>query len=198
MPCSETSTSSGGREMGKGRKGKKKPDYSIERFIRPTDERVAHNDVESAGAAMRVVPVIDTMLRAGQINQRQYDALAHYRQQAHRAEDDCAEASVLAPEKCMGGGHGSTIGGHIPARLLWTPAIVETGRIERDLGSLLAIARAIAVDDVSLARWCIDKFGGEEAYDKKSGSVVAIVPKNPLAQEMALLELRWAAGKITQ
>ncbi len=185
--------------MARGRKTKRKaqdtrdaPDW----FARPTAERIAHNDVEPAGAAVRIVPVIDTMLATNQLTRAEYDKLSYYRQQAHKAEDDCAVAGTLAPEKIMGGG-GQRNGSHIPASLICTPAIIETARIERDLGSLLPIARAIAVDDLSLTRWCISQHGGRERYGPK-GKFVAVVPmREKDVVPLARLELRWAAGRIS-
>lgn len=162
---------------------------------KPTEERKQHNEFVSAGMAFRVVPVIDTLLKAGKLSQAQYDNLKHYRDQAHRAEDDCAQEGTLAPARMMGGG-GGTFGSKMPAGvMLSTPAIIETGRIERELGSLLPIARAVAVDDVTLTRWVIAESGGRE---QRRGKVTEIVPRNPKGVAMALLELRFAAGRFTR
>lgn len=167
---------------------------------KPTPERKLHNEFQSMGMANRVVPVIDTLLRSQRITQAEYDALAHYRQQAHKAEDDIAASSSLDPAKIMGGGTSSPTGGSIPAVLMATPAILETARLERELGSLLDIARAVAVDDVTLTQWCIAKHGGRERMgtdgDGKS-VVLAIVPKSEKnVMGVALMELRFAAGRI--
>lgn len=166
---------------------------AADRFIRPTEHREAHNDFQSAGAAMRVVPVIETLLRAGRLSQAEYNALHHYREQAHRAEDDMAQESTLAPQRVMGGGSAYS-GGMIPRILMATPAIIETARIERELGSLFRIARAIAVDDLTLTRWCIQQGGGVEK--RKGGVVVAMEPRDPNGVKMAALELRFAASRI--
>lgn len=181
--------------MGKPKR-KKKPANPVDRFVRPTEAREAHNDFQSAGIAYRVVPVIATMLKSGQITQGQFDALNHYRDQASRAEDDCAQESTLAPARIMGGGGGS-YGGKIPSILMATPAIIETARIERDLGSLQPLARAIAVDDWSLSRWCIEQHGGREKHDAK-GVFVAMVPRGKDVVAVALLELKFAAGRIVR
>lgn len=180
----------------KSRKSKqpRKVPSAITRFVRPTEHREAHNDFQSAGAAVRVVPVIETLLKVGKLNQAEYDALNHYREQAHRAEDDMAQESPLAPQRVMGGVSSSPTGGRLPAILLATPAIIETARIERDLGSLYRIARAIAVDDLTLTRWCIQQGGGIEK--RRHGKVVAMEPRDPQAVKMAALELRFAARRI--
>lgn len=178
--------------MGRAKKRKKTSDV-VAQYVRPTPAREAHNDFQSAGPAYRVVPVIDTLLRAGRLSQAEYDALNHYRQQAHKAEDDCAQTGTIAPERMMGGG-GSSGAGKIPVGvLLATPAIIECARLERELGSLLDIARAVAVDDWTLTRWAIEKSGGRE---QARGDRVEIVPRDPKAVGIAALELRFAAGRI--
>lgn len=162
-------------------------------------EQMAMAKFERAGLAFRRTPVIDTLWDAGKLTEVEYTSLAYYRDQALRAEDDVAGQSVLAPEKIMGGGGGSSpVGGYIPASLIWTPAIAETARIERDLGSLRDITRAVAVEDVSLSQWCVARHGGRERYDG-NGKFVAVVPVCEKRHvEMARLELRHAAGRITR
>ena len=177
------------------RKASPEPDW----YARPTVERMAHNDIEPAGAAVRIVPVIDTLLATKQLTRAEYDRLAYYRQQAHRAEDDCAVAGTLAPEKIMGGGGGQRNSSHIPASLICTPAIIETARIERDLNreGFLALVRAVAVHDISLTRWCIQQHGGRERYGPK-GRFVAVVPiREKDVVPIARQQLRYATGLIT-
>ena len=171
---------------------------SGKKFLRPTPHRIAHNDVEPAGAAMRVVPVIYTLVSTGQLTFAQYLALAYYRQQANQAEDDIAQAGTLAPEKIMGGGcGGARIGGYIPASLLSTPAIIETGRIERCIPTnLLDITQRVARDDWTLTRWCIEQHGGRERYSK--GKFVAMIPNGRKSVENARMDLQFAAGYITK
>ena len=199
--------------MTKPRKRRKLAETLIASFFGPTAEREAHNDftqggnlatskTDRAGTAFKMTPVIDTLHAAGKLSQAHWNALSYYRDQAHRAEDDCAQEGTLAPAKIMGGGNGTITGGHIPARLRHTPAIAETGRIERELGALWEIARAIAVDDMTLTRWCIKQHGGRERFDK--GVFVAMVPYNPYPVgepgviERALFELRSAATRIVR
>lgn len=177
----------------KTRKAKARPS-ALAKFIRPTQAREAHNDFQSAGAAVRVVPVIDTLLRQKRLSQAEYDALRHYRDTAHRAEDDMAQSSVLDPERMMGGGGGSS-GSKLPVGvLLATPAIIECARLERELGSLLDIARAVAVEDMTLTRWAIHTSGGRE--QARQCGRVDIVPADPKAIEFAEMELRMAASRI--
>lgn len=196
--------------MAKGRKRKnvkrERNGHNVaDRFIGPTPARAAHNDFERAGPAFRVRPAIDTYGPArddgkggnGLLTASEYDALAYYRDQATRAEDDVAQEGTLSPARIMGGSGGAS-GGQIPAILMATPAILETARIERDLGVLWEIARRIAVDDWSLSRWCISKHGGRERYDGK-GRLVALVPNNERrVMGIARLELKMAARRIVR
>lgn len=183
--------------MAKARnKRKKQVNAVVDRFVRPTEQREAVNDFQSAGAAVRVIPVIDTLLRLQKLTQAEYDALKHYRDQAHRAEDDLAQSSPLAPERIMGGVSSGSAGGTIPCVLLATPAIIECGRLERELGSLRGLARAVAVDDWTLTRWAISQSGGVEKH--RAGRTVEIAPRDPRAVDVAALELRFAAGRIRQ
>lgn len=181
--------------MGRGKK-RRKPEIHREDV---TIERGAKNAFVSAGMARRVTPVIDTMFDAGHLTEAEYSALAYYRDQASRAEDDTADDGVLSPERIMGGTSASQpSGGYLPATLICTPAILETARIERDLGVLRDIARAVAVDDITLSRWCIEKHGGRERYNDK-GRFVAVVPINEKRHmEMARMELRMASHRISR
>lgn len=155
--------------------------------IAPTTEAQRHGDYVSAGMAYRRVPVIDTMLTRKQITDREYTALAFYRDQASLAERSPVKSCL---DRGVGGDR------DIPAPAVITSAILTTARIERDLGSLAPIARAIAVDDKSLTQWCVEKFGGRERYDGKGG-FVAIVPINEKRHvDMARMELRMAAQRI--
>lgn len=172
-------------------KRKKRPDPI--QVVEPTPELMGKGQFRRANMAFRRTPVIDTLLETGKLSHAQYAALAYYRNQACQAEDDYKRSSTLAPERVMGGG-GST-GSGIP--IVFTAAIAETSRIERDLGSLLDIARAVAVEDKSLSQWCIEKHGGRERYNG-SGVFVAIVPAgNKDNIGIALMELKFAAGRIT-
>lgn len=173
-------------------KRKKKPEPI--QIIGPTEEQLSRGVFVRANMAYKRVPVIETLLKAGKITQRQFDALSYYREQAHQAEDDYKRSSTLAADRVNGGG-GQSTGSGIP--IIFTPAIAETGRIERDLGSLLDIARAVAVDDLSLSQWCVKKYGGRERYNGK-GEFVAIVPiSERRTVQTAMLELKFAAGRIT-
>ena len=172
--------------MGKGRK-RKQP--ALVDYLMPTPERIAHGEVITAGMARKIVPAIETLHKRGLIDAKEYDALAYYRDQASLAEHSpvrsCCDTSPRG-----GSDHGPGVA--------ILSAMLETGRIERDLGQLVDIARAVAVDDKSLSQWCIDKHGGRERYDG-NGRFVAIVPIcEKRHMEIARLELRMAARRIVR
>lgn len=178
-------------------KRKRKP--KVDNRIAPTAEQMGRAEYHSAGMAYKRVPVIDTMLARDQITPQEYLLLSYYRDCAHAAQDSEANESSLAPRKIMGGGSGGhPSGGYLPKTDMGTWDHYETARIERDMQSLWPLARAVAVDDVSLTEWCIRQHGGRERYDGK-GKFIAVVPvgeKNVVG--MALMELRMAARRIVK
>ena len=152
-----------------------------------TAEAERHGDYRSAGLAQKRVAVIETMLTRQQVTDREYVALAHYRDQAALAERSPIKSCL---DNSVGGGERD----HLSAAI--TSAILTTARIERELGSLLPICRAIAVNDTSLSQWCVDQHGGRERYDGK-GRFVAIVPvREKETMGEALIDLRMGARRI--
>lgn len=171
--------------MGKSRAKKK---AKVDDRIAPTPEQQKRADFHSAGMAYKRIPVIDTMLTRGQLSDKEHLALSYYRDQASLADrsplKSCIDFTVTG-----GSGH--------PSAAL-TSAILETARLERDMLSCWRIARAVAVDDISLTEWCIRQYGGRERYGPK-GNFIAIVPvreKNVVGE--ALRELKSAAGRIVK
>lgn len=148
-----------------------------------TPERAQHNEFISAGMARRVKPVIEIMFDAGQLTQAEYDALAYYRDQASIADKSPVRSCCdMSPRG--GNGPGVTI----------LSAQIETGRMEREMGQLWELARAVAVDDKSLTQWCIERHGGREKGDRivVRGSDETVKRR----MDIARMELRWAAWAI--
>lgn len=165
--------------------GKARIDHS-QPVIRPTDEQQARDTFRSAGMAMRKVPIIEQLFEAGLLQEREYMALAYYRDQAGLADHSPVRSCCDNSPRGGDGGPGVAI---MSARL-------ETARMERELGSLREIAYAVAVDDVSLPQWCIRQYGGRERYDKR-GRFVAMVPvREVLNLKLARQDLRIAARRI--
>lgn len=168
--------------MGKATNRKPKTQRSL-----VTEEAAQRGDFRSAGLAQKRIPVIETMLTRKQITDAEYRALAHYSDQAALAERSPIKS-------CLDNSVGTGEGGHLTAAV--TSAILTTARIERELGSLLDICRAVAIDDVSLSQWCVQKHGGRERYDGK-GKFIAIVPINEKRHmAIALIDLRMGARRI--
>lgn len=164
-------------------KRKKKPE--MDQRIPPTIEAMQHGGFSSAGMAYKRIPVIDTMLERNQLTQAEYTALGYYRDQASIAETSPVKSCLNRDAS------GSDRGPSVAVQ----SAILETARIERDLGSLREIARAIAVDDISLSTWCISQNGGRERYNGK-GEFVAVVPIKDGLEDVAVLEIKMAARRI--
>ena len=77
-------------------------------------------------------------------------------------------------------------------------AMLATARIERDMGQLSDIARAVAVEDLTIAQWCRRKHGERERYDGK-GRFVCMVPRREVeVTRIAIMELRMAAHRIVR
>lgn len=137
----------------------------------------------------QVIPPIQQMLNAGFLNQQEYRALAYYADQANLAERSPLKDSLNRDR----GGSGN---GELSASVI--SALLETARIERDLGSLRDIAHAVAVREITVAQWCIERHGGRERYNGK-GKLIAIVPYSEKKNvEIARQDLRMAAHRIVR
>jgi len=169
-------------------KNKRKRRPAIE-VATPTDEQLSRGEYRRANHGhYRKVPVIDTMLARDQITPQEHVALGYYRDMAGLADKSPLKSCIDFSVK----------GGDIGPSAAITSAILETARIERDLGSLRQIARAVAVEDKTLTQWCIDQYGCRERYDG-NGKFVALVPVNEVkAMQMAKMELRTAARRIAR
>lgn len=158
------------------KKNDRKVPSAIARFVRPTEHREAHNDFRSAGAAVRVVPVIVRLHEQAVLSDREFEALAYYRDQASLADKSPVRSCIDFSPK----------GGRGPGVAI-VSAQLETWRLEREMGALAPLCRAVAVDDVKLEHWIEHKLGHAVASDK-----------DRLRQEIgiAALELKYAAGGI--
>lgn len=161
------------------RKRKQKTSPLVERFLRPTPEREAHNDTVSAGAAVRIVPVIVRLWEADIINRQEFEALAYYRDQASMADRSPVKSSL---DYTPSGGNGPGVA--------VISAQIETGRIERNMGPLWPLARAVAVNDMTIPQWCIT--------NKRSIEEGGRIRAHPEDMAIALMELKYAAGGIVK
>ncbi|MEM9085320.1 MAG: hypothetical protein AAGB23_05305 [Pseudomonadota bacterium] len=169
-----------------------------ELVIRPTPERAAKSSFRSAGMAQITVPAIDLLKAREDLSQEEYDALAYYRDQALLADKSPVRSCIDFSPK----------GGHGPGVAILS-AQQETGRIERNFGSLWPLCRAVVVDDVSLEDWClsngqeVEDWETEEWSDEKRGELeqirnIGMRMASPHAMSIALLELKYASGSIVR
>ena len=155
----------------KRRRTKPKPSAAVARFLRPTEAREAHNDFQSAGVAMRVIPPIVLLHRQDALTDEEFTSLSYYRDQASLADSSPVRSCIdFSPR-----------GGHGPGVAIQS-AIRETARLERDMGQLASLCRAICVDDTTIERWCQEKYGKINEFN------VGI----------SILELKYAAGGIAR
>ena len=149
----------------KARRGRKPKQPISEGYLRPTAEREAINPFVSAGAARRIIPAIDLLRAQHKLTADQHRKLAYYREQASLA--DTSPVRSCCDNSPRGDGHG-------PGAAILS-AKLETSRMNKAMGAGHHIAYAVAVADMSLAQWCILKYGGRERYGP-SGKFIAIVP----------------------
>lgn len=185
--------------MAKGRNSAKRKELPIE----PTPEQARHaafqiadivdkvkgNVTVTIGKAYRRVPMIDTLHMQGLFNEDEYKALKHYRHHADIADRSPLKDSLLNLARITtGSGNGPTV------TLL--NAVRVRDDIERAVGSLVDILRAVVVDDVSLTQWCISRgHSAEKCRQRKKGRVCAIEATEG-ALRIAQLEIKIAAGRV--
>lgn len=167
------------------RAGRKRKKVKLELdALRPTPEREGKNHFQSAGMARKLVPEIDRLHAKGWLTDAEHQALWHYRDQAGLADKSPVRSCINFEPR----------GGYGPGVAILS-ASIETGRIERDMGELWRIARAVAVDDKSLTQWCVEQHGGRERTHE--GKVIAIVPPDKTVA-IARMHLRMAAHRIVK
>ena len=164
-----------------------------------TPERLAKSDSVLVGAigetfrarnakARWMVPPIDALRNAGKLTDERHAMLAWYAEQVAIGERSPIRDSL----------NQERYGGDAEPSAAIVSALMNVGRIERDLGSLLDIARAVAVDEWTVCRWCIEKHGGRPRYNDK-GQFVCMVPNaERKVTAIALMELNMAADRIVK
>lgn len=153
-------------------------DYVLEDVI----DKLSGGSQVKIGKAFRRKPMIDTLAAAGVFSDAEFKALTHYRRHADIADRSPLRDS-LNMQRYGGTGTGPTI------EML--NAVRVRDDVERAVGTLLDIFRAVVVDDVSLSQWAIAKWGSVEKV--KRGKTV-IEPK-PGKVSIARLEIQMAAKR---
>lgn len=181
--------------MGKRTRAKRK--VATDDYLEPTPEQFATGEFvqggnlataanDRGGLAYRRVPVIVTLADTGKLTKRQFDGLSRYREVAVAA--DRSELRSCIDFSVRGGGEGLP---HFGVRLN-----IELGRLERDLGALVFIARAVAVDDVTLSQWAIKQSGSIQRSRTSGQKVVTWFEPRRAAAKIALVDIRMAGERL--
>ena len=165
-------------------KRKAKPAPQI---IAPNAEQI--DSFERALLAYKRVIAITRLRQAGTLTQRQYDALARYRDIA-TAEDRSYTRDSL--DKAL---HGRSNGSGLPPACLRTAQ--ELRWLEKELGSLQPIARAIAVDDLSISQWAMKQAGAIQRDKPGAGrSIITWFEPRRKAKDSATMDIRMAGERL--
>lgn len=173
-------------------KAKKKP--KIAETLAPTPEQIGafvetwQTADGNRAQAYRRIPVIDTLSQTGKLTPRQFNGLARYRDVAIAEERSPMRDSL---DKAL---HGRSQGLGIPASALRTA--IELGRLERELGALRDIARAVAVDDTTPSQWAMQQSGSVERSRANGPKVVTWFEPRRAALKLAMLEVRFAGDRL--
>ena len=111
----------------------------------------------------RRIPVIVTLAKSGKLSRRQFAALSYYRELAGACDRSPVKDSV---GKMMAGMIGGRSGHGFPPAQMRRER--ELGWLERELRRYYEIARAVAVDDVSLSMWAM-RYGAIERRRNVNG-----------------------------
>lgn len=171
----------------------------------PTPEQLASGEyvrvllADHKVSPYRRVPVIDTLHSTGRISTRQFRALGRFR--------DIMEMSDASPigdsvGKAMHSAGGGSPGSRVPSSLLgmylddgdW---LGGSSYLERELGSLRAIAEAVALRDMTLSTWAMMVAGTLECRrtDKRGRVVISFEPHRHALAE-ALVDIRMAGERL--
>lgn len=159
----------------------------------PTQEAMRHGDFERAAIAYRRRPVIDVLFERGVLNARQYAAMWRYRDLFDMLDQSETRDSCDKLTDPMRGG-----GGSAEAKM---DKMIDGGWglqwLDRELGSLVHIARAVIGRDMSLSQWAIEQGGAKERRVYVSGKLVATyVEAKTLALKNATVDIRFAGDRI--
>lgn len=167
--------------MGKGRtKHERKKRAPVQKAtVNPF--RAQHGETQSAGMAVRVVPMIDTLKRKGDINQSEWEALDRYRTIGLTAERSLIKDSC---DFSLGSGTG-----HGEPSLAVQSAKRELAHLDAILGQLAGIVKSICIEDNSLTQWACEQHGSREKT--KGGKVVKLVPRGKDNGKERIFFARW-------
>lgn len=154
--------------------------------IEPTPQQQDKGSFHRAGLAWRRIPAIDVLRDQGKLTARQHGGLSRYRDIATAAER--SEVGSSLDFSVRGGGEGLP---HFGVRMN-----IELGRLERELGSLRDIARAVAVRDLSVSQWAMEQTGSVMRHREIGKKVIRWFEPRRKAHELAMLEIRMAGERL--
>jgi hypothetical protein len=175
--------------MSKGRKRKERKALEV---IGPTTEQLTHGSFESALMAQKRVITIVKLYETRTLTERQFKALARYRDVAIAEDRSPLRDSLDKAEQGGSGGLGLPAG--------YIRAAIELGRLERALGALVDIAREVCLRDMSLSQWAMAKYGARQRWREGKGQVVTWFEPHRRAFDEARVDIRmageWLAAEI--
>lgn len=170
-------------------KAKRKPKPAKLNLAMPTPERISGHETRREGMATRIIPTIDTLHTRNRITEDEWKALGHYAEQKTIAEGSPLKDSIGKLLHISGGNSN----GPPPAV---TSARLRTAYLERELGQLREIASAIAYEEITVTEWVCRNGEGRIKCENVDGVKVC----KPYADQdqfgFALIELRFAAGRL--
>ncbi len=164
-------------------KAKRRP---VAEYAEPTPEQMATGAFHRELVTYRRTPVIKTLHATGKLSARQYAALHRYADIANLA--DRSELRSCIDFSVKGNGDGANPFG--------IRTNIELGRLERALGALQPIAHAVAVRDVTLAQWAMQR-AGSVMRDKTLGErIITWFEPRRKAAKVTLIEIRMAGERL--
>lgn len=170
--------------MAKRKKAKTVPPAQPD--MAPTTERLARSEWRRAGMAHQSIPSLDKLKTSGVLSDQQYDALTRYAALGIACERSPVRSNC--DFSVRGGGDGPPFA---------TRARIELAPMEAALGSLVDVARAIAIDGHTLNDWAMAKGGAIER--RKPGIKQAVIvwfEPHRTARRMAIEEIRMAGERL--
>lgn len=173
----------------KRKSGQSKANAVVERFVRPTPQREAHNDFRSEFGAVRAVPTIDTLYGAKKLTERQFNGLARYADVANAAERSEIKSNI--DFTIYGSGEGLP---HFGVRIN-----LERDRLNKALGALADIAYAVCVRNLSISQWAMDRSGSVMRERlAEGGKVIRWYEPPRMAHRIAMIEIAEAGDRLAK
>lgn len=176
---------------GKNKRRQKAKETLVDRFLRPTEARKAHNDFRSVGPAVRSIPPIETLYEDGKLTAKQFEALARYADVAHAANRSEVKSNI--DFTIYGSGEGLP---HFGVRVN-----LELSQLDQALqhDNLRQTVKAICLREISLSRWAMERSGSvmRERQAKNEKIIRWYEPKR-IALMIARAELEAGADKLAK